>query len=487
VPERTPDLFAAAAARDTSGSPLAERLRPRTVDEVVGQRKILGPGRALRRLLERGELPSLILWGPPGSGKTTLARLLAGQVKAELEAISAVMSGVKEIRAIVERAEEKRNQHRRRTVLFIDEIHRFNKAQQDALLPHVERGLLTLIGATTENPSFEVNAALLSRCKVFVLEPLEPADLVVLLERALADRERGLGTRSLSAPPEVLELVARGAGGDARRALNTLEVAADLASQAKLSVLTQEVVEEAAQQKTLLYDKAGEEHYNVVSAFIKSMRGSDPDAAVYWMTRMLESGEDPRFILRRMVILASEDIGNADPQALQVAVSALQAFELMGLPEGVLPMTQAALYLACAPKSNAVITAYGRARADVQARGALPVPHKLRNAPTGLMKKLGYGSGYKYPHEFEGNYVVEGYLPDELGRRVYYTPSSSGAERELGERLQRQREALGRARPRAAGDTPAGAEGAPEAPAPTDARADGPAGEEPGDGGGSTG
>jgi putative ATPase len=452
MPPETPDLFAAAAAKDTSQAPLAERLRPRRLDEMVGQERILGTGRALRRLIERGELPSLILWGPPGSGKTTLARLLAAHVKAELEAMSAVMGGVKELRAVVERAEERRRYHRQRTVLFIDEIHRFNKAQQDALLPHVERGLVTLIGATTENPSFEVNAALLSRCKVFVLEPLGVSELVRILERALQDRENGLATRGLTASADVLQLVAQGAFGDARRALNTLEVAADLADEAGVKSLSPQLVEEAAQKKTLLYDKAGEEHYNVVSAFIKSMRGSDPDAAVYWMTRMLEAGEEPRFILRRMVILASEDIGNADPRALVVAVSALQAFELVGLPEGVLPMTQAALYLACAPKSNAVISAYGRARADVQAQGALPVPKKLRNAPTGLMKKLGYGEGYKYPHAFSGNYVAETYLPDELAGRQYYTPSQQGEELAVGARLETLREAARHAPSHRAGE-----------------------------------
>lgn len=439
MPPETADLFAAAEARDNSLAPLAERLRPRALDEIVGQNRILGEGRALRRLIEHGELPSLILWGPPGSGKTTLARVLANHIRAEFENMSAVMSGVKELRAVVERARERRQYHRRRTVLFVDEIHRFNKAQQDALLPHVERGLVTLIGATTENPSFEVNAALLSRCKVFVLEPLAVGELVTLLERALTDSDRGFGKRGITATPATLELVARGAGGDARRALNTIEVAVDLATQANATELTTELIEEAAQQKTILYDKAGEQHYNVVSAFIKSMRGSDPDAAVYWMTRMLEAGEDPRFILRRMVILASEDIGNADPRALEVAVHALQAFEFIGLPEGVLPMTQAAVYLACAPKSNAVITAYGQARTDVQTHGALAVPQKLRNAPTGLMKKLGYGDGYKYPHEFAGNYVAEDYLPDELVGRTYYSPSGQGYEKELGERLSQLR------------------------------------------------
>jgi len=430
------DLFDAAATRELAhNAPLAERLRPRSLDEMVGQERILGAGRALRRLVERHELPSIILFGPPGSGKTTLARVLASGVAAEFESLSAVMSGVKELRAVVERALERRKYHQRRTVLFIDEIHRFNKAQQDALLPHVESGLLVLIGATTENPSFEVNAALLSRCRVFVLEALGVTELVALLERALADQTRGLGTRGVSAPATALEAIARTSYGDARKALTTLELACDLALAAGRQALDTGLVEEAAQHKTLLYDKGGEEHFNVVSAFIKSLRGSDPDAAVYWMTRMLEAGETPRFILRRMVILASEDIGNADPRALSVAVSALQAFELVGLPEGVLPMTQAAIYLACAPKSNTVLTTYAKARNDVRSGGALPVPARLRNAASGLMKSLGYGDGYKYPHDFAGNYVREAYLPDELRGHVYCEPSEQGEEAAMRARL----------------------------------------------------
>jgi putative ATPase len=429
------DLFTAAAEKDPSGTPLAERLRPRTLDEIVGQEKVLGEGRALRRLLALGELPSVILWGPPGSGKTTLARVMAHHLKAEFEAMSAVMSGVKELRAVVERASERRRYHRQKTILFLDEIHRFNKAQQDALLPHVESGLLLLIGATTENPSFEVNAALLSRCKVFVLEPLSTDDVRTLLRRALTLRERGIAARGVTASEDVLTVIAEGSDGDARRALTTLEVAVDLAAQAKASELTRELVEEAAQQRTLLYDKAGDEHYNVISAFIKSLRGSDPDAAVYWMVRMLEAGEAPRFILRRMIIFASEDVGNADPQALAVAMHALGAFEMLGLPEAVLPMTQAATYLACAPKSNAALTTYAAARRDVRERGPLPVPKKLRNAPTKLMKDLGYGAEYKYPHEYGGNYVPETYLPDELLGRVYYDPRGEGFEATLRERL----------------------------------------------------
>ena len=345
------------------------------------------------------------------------------------------MSGVKEVREVVARAEERWKLNRRRTILFIDEIHRFNKSQQDALLPHVESGRLTLIGATTENPSFEVNAALLSRARVFVLESLAKDEIVALLSRALHDAERGLGATGIEAEPRVLEAIAELAQGDARRSLGTLEVAADLAAQAGAKALTVEHVQEAAQHKALIYDKGGEEHYNVISVFIKSMRGSDPDAAMYWMVRMLESGEQPRFILRRMVIFASEDIGNADPRALEVAVNALHAFELVGLPEGVLPMAQAVTYLASAPKSNASYAAYGKALEDVRQNGSLPVPLRFRSAATGLMKSLGYGKDYKYPHEFEGGHVVETYLPDELAGRRYYEPTNHGAEKIIAERL----------------------------------------------------
>jgi putative ATPase len=436
----TGDLFSAAAEADTSGNPLADRMRPRTLDEVVGQEAILGQGRALRRLADRGEIPSMILWGPPGSGKTTLARVLATMLSASFESVSAVMSGVRELREVVARAAGRRDYQRRRTVLFIDEIHRFNKAQQDALLPHVESGLVTLIGATTENPSFEVNAALLSRCRVFVLQSLDGEALTTVVRRALEDEQRGLGERCLSFGDEVVQAVVEGSHGDARRALNTVELASDLCEHAGGTELRVEHVEEATQHKALLYDKAGEEHYNVISAFIKSLRGSDPDAATYWLVRMLESGETPRFILRRMVIFASEDIGNADPRALEVAVHALHAFELVGLPEGVLPMTQAATYLATAPKSNAVISAYGAARRDVIDHGPLPVPAKLRNAPTELMARIGYGRDYRYPHNFEGHYVPESYLPDEIEGRRYYRPGDQGEERAIAERLQSWRE-----------------------------------------------
>ena len=423
------DLFGHASEREASArAPLAERMRPTTLDELVGQEHLTAPGRLLRRAVEGGALPSLILWGPPGTGKTTLAQLLARSTKAAFVGMSAVSVGVKDIREAVAQAEERAKLHAQRTVLFLDEIHRFNKGQQDALLPHVERGTLTLLGATTENPSFEVNSALLSRTRVVTLRPLEEEELVGLLNRALAS-PRGLGGK-VAADDEALTFLARSAGGDARRALTTLEVAASGGER-----LTVAVAEEALQRKVLLYDKAGDEHYAVISAFIKSLRGSDPDAALYWMTRMLEAGEDPRFVLRRMVIFASEDVGNADPQALQVAVAALQAYELVGLPEGTLPLTQAVTYLSLAPKSNAVIAAFGKAKEAVEEHGSLPVPVHLRQASTPLMRKMGHGKDYRYPHDFPGHWVAQQYLPDALVGTRFYQPSDSGAEEQLRRRL----------------------------------------------------
>lgn len=429
------DLFDRETPQEQAArSPLAERMRPRTLEGFVGQEHLTGEGRILRLALEQDRVPSLIFWGPPGTGKTTLARVVAQKTGATFRSLSAVLAGVKEIREEVAHAEERWRLQRQRTILFVDEIHRFNKAQQDALLPHVERGTLTLIGATTENPSFEVNAALLSRCRVLTLRGLDEDELRAVMRRALESPE-GLNGK-VAATDEALDLIAQAAGGDARRALTALEVAAQLGA----GQVDAAQAQEALQQKVLLYDKAGEEHYNVVSAFIKSMRGSDPDAALYWMARMLEAGEDPRFVFRRMVIFASEDVGNADPQALAVATDALRAFELMGMPEGALPLTQAVLYLALAPKSNAVITAYAAARKAATELGALPVPLKLRNAPTSLMKGMGYGGGYKYPHNFEGNYLPEQYLPDALAGRTFFKPGPHGRERELWNRLERLRQ-----------------------------------------------
>jgi putative ATPase len=427
------DLFDHAAEKDQGREPLAERMRPRSLDEFLGQEHLTGAGRFLRRAIELDQVPSLVLWGPPGTGKTTLARIIALATGTDFVSLSAVLAGVKDIREAVGRAEEQWKLNRKRTILFLDEIHRFNKGQQDALLPHVEKGTLTLIGATTENPSFELNAALLSRCRVVTLRGLEEEELVQLLERAVRD-PRGLGG-AVEVSAEALRFLAQVSGGDARRALTALEVAARHAP----GRVDRAAAEEALQQTTLLYDKAGEEHFNVVSAFIKSMRGSDPDAALYWMARMLEAGEDPLFVLRRMVIFASEDIGSADPRALGVAVDALQAFQLVGLPEGTLPLTQAVTYLALAPKANTVLTAYANAREAAVELGPLPVPLHLRNAPTRLMKSLGYGAGYKYPHNFEGSYVPEEYLPVEVRGRRLYAPSRSGFEAELSDRLQELR------------------------------------------------
>jgi putative ATPase len=433
------DLFAQSAKKRHVGQPLAERMRPRSLDEVVGQSHLVGPGRILSNLGPGRAIPSLILWGPPGSGKTTLARLLGETLRADLISLSAVDAGVKDVREAVAKAADRRDQFGARTLLFIDEIHRFSKTQQDALLPHVESGTVTLIGATTENPSFGVVAALLSRTRVVRLERLSDPELSDLAHRAIADTERGLAPLDVTLDDEVLAQLVAAAAGDARRMYSVLEVAADLARRASgdmpAAPITAEHVAEAAQGKTLLYDKAGDEHYGVVSVFIKSMRGSDPDAAVYWMTRMIEAGEDPRFVLRRMVIFASEDIGNADPQALVVAVSALQAVELVGLPEGVLPMTQAVTYLATAPKSNSALTAYSAARKLVREKGALPVPARYRPGSTALDRSMGHGQGYKYPHDFEGNYVPEDYLPDEIVNETIYEPSASGFEAEIKQRL----------------------------------------------------
>ena len=428
------DLFDTKAAQDTlKEAPLAERMRPRTLAEYLGQEHLLGPGKLLRQLIETDQLTSLIFWGPPGSGKTTLARIIAGATKAHFIFFSAILSGIKEIREIVREAEDIRKFRGLRTILFVDEIHRFNKSQQDAFLPYVERGVFTIIGATTENPSFEVIAPLLSRCKVLVLKPLTAEEIKDILRHALVDGERGLGAFGLTIEDAALDFMAGQAGGDARVALNTLETAARLA---KSGVISLDTTREAVQKKPLLYDKGGEEHYNVISAFIKSMRGSDPDGALYWLARMLEAGEDPIFILRRMVILAAEDIGNADPRALQIAVAALQGFQLVGMPEGRIIMAQAVTYLSTAPKSNASYVGIDAALSEVRTSGALPVPLHIRNAPTKLMKELGYGSGYKYAHDSTEGYVTQEYLPDQLSGRKFYNPAGHGYEKMINERME---------------------------------------------------
>ena len=434
----TQALGAVAAEQALADAPLARRMRPRTLAEFVGQEHLVGPGKALRRAIEEDRLSSIILWGPPGSGKTTLAEVISQHTRAHMVAVSGVSAGVADLRRAAEEARP-RQAAGQRTILFIDEIHRFNKAQQDAVLPHVENGLLTLIGATTENPSFEVNNALLSRSRVYRLNPLTDEQVATIVERALLDQERGLGMFHVELPDDALAHLVALAGGDARVALNALEMAALIAEPQPGGTrhVTRASLEDVMQRRAFLYDRAGDQHFDMISAFIKSVRGSDPDAAVYWLARMLEAGEDPLFVARRLVILASEDVGLADPLALSVAVSAQQAAHFIGMPEALFPLTEATLYLACAPKSNSAATAYTAAAEEVHRSGDLPVPLHLRNAVTGLMRSMGYGKGYRYAHDYPGHVVEQQHLPEGLVGRRFYKPSDEGREADLGRGVER--------------------------------------------------
>src|SRR6266566_9331071 len=417
--------------------PLADRMRPATLEEFVGQQHILGAGKPLRQQIERDELASMILWGPPGSGKTTLATIVAHRTRSDFVKFSAVLAGIKEIKEVMAAAEKGRR-YGRRTVLFIDEIHRFNKAQQDAFLPYVERGDVVLIGATTENPSFEVNSALLSRAKVYMLSPLSTDEVLALLGRALRDEKRGLAAEQVEISEDLLRQIAVFANGDARAAYNTLETAVAAANRdaGGRAIVTEAIIEDAIQRKMLLYDKAGEEHYNLISALHKSVRNSDPDAALYWLGRMLEAGEDPLYVARRLIRMASEDIGLADPQALSLCMAARDAVDFIGMPEGNLALAQAVVYLSIAPKSNALYTAYDAMQEDVERTAAEPVPLHLRNAPTGLMKGLGYGEGYRYAHDFADKVADMQCLPDNLRDRTYYHPTNEGVEQRIRERME---------------------------------------------------
>jgi putative ATPase len=459
------DLFEYSAKESAqAGQPLAERMRPGNLDAFVGQAHLLGTDKLIRKAMEADHIFSMILWGPPGCGKTTLARLIAGRTRAHFIQFSAVLSGVKEIRGVVQVAKDQLTLHKRKTILFVDEIHRFNKAQQDAFLHHVESGLITLIGATTENPSFEVISPLMSRCRVLVLNALTENEILRIIESALNDARRGLGARQLKISRDAMQHLVRIAGGDARVALNTLEIAANLMltgdagsfGQAPSKTIDLAVVESALQRKALAYDKAGDAHYNLISAFHKSMRGSDPDAALYWLIRMIESGEDPLYIARRMVRFAAEDIGNADSHALTVALNSMQAYRFLGSPEGELALAQSAVYLATAPKSNSVYRAYQNVRATIKETGALDVPLHIRNAPTNLMRSLGYGKGYKYAHDYTDAFAAQDYLPDKIRSTAFYFPSDRGYEAVVKKRLDAWRKAKAQWMENKKGDSPKG-------------------------------
>ena len=438
------DLFDHRAQKESeSTQPLAEKLRPKNLDDYVGQSHLVGEGAVIWHALKSDQLFSMILWGPPGCGKTTLARMIASETKAKFVHFSAVLSGVKEIRSVIESAKENRKFYQKRTVLFVDEIHRFNKAQQDAFLHHVENGLITLIGATTENPSFEIIAPLISRCRVLVLNSLSDEDIQKIIQKALNDSQKGFGFINIDIADDALEYLVRIADGDGRAALNGLEVVVQLAMashkkqempQAALQI-TLQIAKDALQHLSLNYDKAGENHYNLISAFHKSLRGGDPDASLYWFTRMISAGEDPLYVARRMVRFASEDIGCADPHALNIALNAMNAFQFLGHPEGDLCLAQAAIYLACAPKSNRIYAAYKKVKSDIKETGALPVPMHIRNAPTPLMNSLGYGQGYQYPHDHKDALADQDYLPEKLKNRTYYEPSDRGYESVIKKRL----------------------------------------------------